>query len=293
MSKQDEFEPRKLGAGYPWLKFRTDLLDEPRYCKLSDLAKALYFEVYLLAGRSDAGGLVLASDEPASIDDIAYILRRSADAVTAGIAELQASRLVDLDGGVTVYRFTSEQGPSQADKRDKWRKWQTESRRRAKGEPDLDQEPDQNSDTDADLIPKQDQNTDKIKIKSVSLTPHRVSTDTTESQQSVSTDTKNRGGGDFGKQVLDLWTELTGKEFRPNQAYATMIADWQSVGVTLQDVRQAINDTVTTANTPLYLEVIVKNLHRSKQNDPASRMLEKFRHLAQEQNRANSDGGDE
>jgi hypothetical protein len=298
MNQQDEFEPRKIGAGYPWLKFRTDLLDEPRYCKLSDLAKVLYFEVYLLAGKGDAGGLVLASDEPASVDDIAFILRRSADTVTAGLAELQASRLVDLNGGVTVCRFTSEQGPSQADKRDQWRKWQTESRRRAKGdtdqEPGQDQDTDQNSDADADLMPKTDQNTDKIKIKSVSLTPHRVSTDTTKSQQSVSTDTKTSGGGgDFGKQVLGLWTELTGQEFKPNQSYETMIADWQTTGVTLQEVRQSIIDTMGTAKTPLYLDVIAKNLHRSKQNNPADLMLEKYRRLAQEQKRANSDGGDE
>ena len=72
-----------------------------------------------------------------------------------------------------------------------------------------------------------------------------------------------------------------------------MIADWQTTWVTLQDVRQSIIDTMGTAKTPLYLDVIAKNLHRSKQNNPADLMLEKYRRLAQEQKRANSDGGDE
>jgi len=290
-SPQDDYSPRDVIAGYKWLKFRTNLLDDPRFGRLTDLAKALYFDVYLLAGKSDAGGLVLAGDEPASADEIAYILRRPVDVVQAGLAELQAGKFVDLDAGtVTVCGFASEQGPSQKDKRKAWALRQAKRRALARGEvwqepdeytePDAEPDTDQNSDADKDLKPEQD-----LKIKSKSVT-----TPSQDSHSIVTRDTKNGGGGDFGQQILDSWTELTGLEFKSNQKFVTMVADWQNEGVTLQDVRQAITEKLGVANTPMYLDVFVQNLHR--RNKPAGGAdVAKFRKLAQEYNQTKN-GGD-
>jgi hypothetical protein len=286
-SPQDDYKPRDVSAGYRWLQFRTGLLDEPRFGRLTDLAKALYFEVYLLAGKGDAGGLVLAGDEPASADEIAYILRRTVDAVQAGLTELQASGFVELDAGtVTVCRFAGEQGPSQKDKRKAWALRQAKRRALARGEvwqepdeytePDAEPDTDQNSDADKDLKPEQD-----LKIKSKSVT-----TPSQESHESVTRDTKNGGGGGFEQQILDSWTELTGLEFKSNQKFVTMVADWQNEGVTLQDVRQAITETLGVANTPLYLDVLVQNLHR-RNKLAGGADVDKYRALAQKYNQTN------
>jgi hypothetical protein len=261
----------------------------------------LYFEVYLLAGKGDAGGLVLADDKPASADEVAYILRRTVDAVQAGLTELQASGFVELDAGtVTVCRFAGEQGPSQKDKRKAWALRQAKRRALARGEvwqePDADtgpDEPDTGPDTgpDTDRGPGQDQDTDQdqnsdadkdlktgtdLKIKSKSVT-----TPSQDSHRIVTRDTKSGGGGGFEQQILDSWTELTGREFKPNQKFVAMVADWQTAGVTLQDVRQAITETLGVANTPLYLDVLVQNLHR--RNKPTGGAdLNKYRKLARD-----------
>jgi hypothetical protein len=286
-SPQDDYKPRDVSAGYRWLQFRTGLLDEPRFGRLTDLAKALYFEVYLLAGKGDAGGLVLAGDEPASADEIAYILRRTVDAVQAGLTELQASGFVELDAGtVTVCRFAGEQGPSQKDKRKAWALRQAKRRALARGEvwqepdeytePDAEPDTDQNSDADKDLKTEPD-----LKIKS-----KRVTDTSQESHESVTRDTKNGGGGGFEQQILDSWTELTGLEFKSNQKFVTMVADWQNEGVTLQDVRQAITETLGVANTPLYLDVLVQNLHR-RNKLAGGADVDKYRALAQKYNQTN------
>jgi hypothetical protein len=260
---------------------------------MTDLAKALYFEVYLLAGKSDAGGLVLAGDEPASADDVAFILRRSIDAVQTGLTELQASGFVELDAGtMTVCRFAGEQGPSQKVTREQWARRTAKRRALARGEawdePDADQEPDQNLKPDAELKTDTD-----LKIKSKSVT-----TPSQNSHRRVTRDTNsagnNGGGGGFEQQILDAWTELTGQEFKSNQKFVSMVADWQSEGVTLQEVRQAILEHKDKANTPLYLYVIVQNLHRRNKNKTAGTGadLEKYRALARKQNQINN-GGDE
>ena len=62
MVNPDDYSQRKSSRGYVWLKLFTDLLDEPTFMRLADQAKAVYFEVYLLAGKSDAFGLVTVSD---------------------------------------------------------------------------------------------------------------------------------------------------------------------------------------------------------------------------------------
>ena len=289
-SPQDDYKPRDVSAGYRWLQFRTGLLDEPRFGRLTDLAKALYFEVYLLAGKGDAGGLVLADDKPASADEVAYILRRPVDAVQAGLTELQASGFVELDAGtVTVCRFAGEQGPSQKDKRKAWALRQAKRRALARGEvwqepdeytePDAEPDTDQNSDADKDLKPEQD-----LKIKSKSVT-----TPSQDSHRIVTRDTKSGGGG-FEQQILDAWTELTGLEFKPNQKFSAMVADWESKGKTLQDVRQAITETLGVANTPLYLDVLVQNLHRRNNKPTGGADVAKFRKMYEDNKRKNNGG---
>jgi len=116
--------PKGDDRGYPWIKTYTSLLDNPKYLRMTDTGKAVYFELYLLAGKADAGGLILAGGDIASPDDIAYLLRKDTSLVRAGLSELQASGFITLDGEqVRITSFEAEQGPSQAEKREQWHKW--------------------------------------------------------------------------------------------------------------------------------------------------------------------------
>lgn len=125
----DNETPKGDDRGYPWLKNYTSLLDNPRYMRLTDCAKAIYQELYLLAGRSDAGGLILGGGEIANPDDIAYLLRRDTSLLRAGLSELQAIGLITLESEqVIITRFEEEQGPSQKEKREQW---QIRNRRRS------------------------------------------------------------------------------------------------------------------------------------------------------------------
>lgn len=250
-------------AGYPWLKFRTNLLDNPRFVKLSDRAKALYFELYLLAGKSDAAGLVEIADSPANIDDLAFILRRHADAVSEGLAELQAAGLVSVEAGeVTISRFTKEQGPSPEIERAKWRAKTAKKRdriSRVQARAKELRELEQNQKIQAGEVLK-DKNTEKTlkeltttNTKSKSVTP--LSPVTLPSDEVVV----------FCNNVLDLWHELTGKRFKLTPAFLNMVTEWESKGKTLEDVREVIisNPGAGKADTPMYLWNVVLN-HKAK-----------------------------
>lgn len=246
-------------AGYPWLKFRTNLLDNPRFVKLSDRAKALYFELYLLAGKSDAAGLVEIADSPANIDDLAFILRRHADAVSEGLAELQAAGLVSVEAGeVTISRFTKEQGPSPEIERAKWRAKTAKKRdriSRVQARAKELRELEQNQKIQAGEVLK-DKNTEKTlkeltTTKSKSVTP--LSPVTLPSDEVVV----------FCNNVLDLWHELTGKRFKLTPAFLNMVTEWKTQGATLQDVREVFSKNGGAADTPMYFRNVVLN-HKAK-----------------------------
>ena len=287
----DEFRQRKVKRGYVWLKLFTDLIDEPEFMQLTDKAKAVYFEVYILAGRSDAGGLVTSSDKPARIEQLAWSLRRSGTDLQTALDELQRAGLVNLDGDqVTVCRFGSEQGPSADEKRAQWREWQRESRAKAKGEklpdvPDQDQntEPDQKTEKNQKQKPVTDQDQTQTK---------RVSQMSGNSQGGVMHDTASGGGLIDFDTALKAWIDITGLAYKPSDAFRDMVKDWQRAGVTVQNVREAITQVDGTANTPMYLANIAKNLHKKEtaSGKPGTMTLETARQLYR-QNKDQAGGG--
>ena len=290
----DEFRQRKVKRGYVWLKLFTDLVDEPEFMQLTDKAKAVYFEVYILAGRSDAGGLITSSDKPAKLDQLAWFLRRTIDELQGALDELQNAGLVDLQGGqITVCRFGNEQGPGQDEKRAQWREWQRESRARARGET-LPDEPD----ADIDESDEQDSKTNEQDLKTdeqdLKTQTKRVSQMSGESQGGVRTDTISGGGLIDSDLVLSVWHDMTGLEFKPGKTFNAMIKDWQNAGVTIQNVRDAITQADGKANTPLYLAIPAKNLHAKETAQARSGDMERerFRQLYREQKQA-SGGLDE
>ena len=286
MVNLDDYKPRDLSHGYLWIKFRTSLLDEPKFARMSDLAKAVYLELYLQAGRSDAGGLVLSSDKPASIDDIAYSLHRSDADLQTALDELQRAGFVAVqDGQVDICRFASEQGPSPKVEREQWARRQAKKRALAKGESWTEPDTEPDSKTEPDV--KTDSKTDADKDLKTKTTDSEVTQMSRGSHADVTRDKGRSSFDDFSQSVLKLWTAETGLLFKPNQKFLSMVQYWQDEGVTLKHVQTAISESRDKAETPLYLEAVAVNC---KNRDPqviAQKQLEKFRRLSQDNN-----GGD-
>ena len=291
MVNLDDYKPRDLSHGYLWIKFRTSLLDEPKFARMSDLAKAVYLELYLQAGRSDAGGLVLSSDKPASIDDIAYSLHRADADLQTALDELQRAGFVAVqDGQVDICRFASEQGPSPKVEREQWARRQAKKRALAKGEPwtEPDTEPDAEPKPDTDV--KTDSKTDADKDLKTKTTDSEVTQMSRGSHADVTRDNGRGSFDDFCQSVLELWTTETGLHFKPNQKFFSMVQYWLDEGVTIKHVKTAIVESRDKAETPLYLETIAVNHKNLDPQVVAQRQAEKYRKLYRDSK--DNNGGD-
>lgn len=296
MGNLDNYKPRNLSHGYLWIKFRTGLLDEPKFARMSDLAKAVYLELYLQAGKSDAGGLVLSSDELVGVEDIAYILHRTVLDLQTALDELQRAGFVAVqDGQVDVCRFASEQGPSPKVEREQWAMRQAKKRGFARGEvwtePDAEPETEQDTDAKPDADVKTDSKTDTdkdLKTTDYRLRGHAdVTPESRISHADVTRDNRSSSFDDFSQSALKLWTDETGLIYKQNDKFDDMVQYWLDEGVTLKHVKTAIAESRDKAETPLYLRTIAVNC---KNRDPqviAQKQLEKFRRLSQDNN-----GGD-
>lgn len=291
MVNLDDYKPRDLSHGYLWIKFRTSLLDEPKFARMSDLAKAVYLELYLQAGRSDAGGLVLSSDKPASIDDIAYSLHRADADLQTALDELQRAGFVAVqDGQVDICRFASEQGPSPKVKREQWARRQAKKRALAKGEPwtEPDTEPDAEPKPDTDV--KTDSKTDADKDLKTKTTDSEVTQMSRGSHADVTRDNGRSSFDDFCQSVLELWTAETGLYFKQNEKFEDMVQYWLDEGVTLKYVKTAIAESRDKADTPLYLRTIAVNHMNRDPQVVAQRQAEKYRKLYRDSK--DNNGGD-
>jgi len=291
MVNPDDYESRKTSNGYVWLKLYTDLVNEPKFMQLSDQAKAIYFETYLLAGKSDAFGLITVSETPATVQDIAWILHRPESDIQESFDALQRAGFIDLDGGVTITKFKTEQGPSMDEKRKQWALDQRKSRARAKGEklpdePESDTEKNEKLDEVKELKtePEQDlKTTTKTKTKSVS----RMSDN---SQNGVSPDNEsNEGVVVFSSKILELWTAYTNKTFSKNDTFVQMVQDWINHGVTMVHVQKAIQKYSKIADTPMYLRDIVLNLRNDDSDIQEQRQLDSLRQFAKELKRGENE----
>jgi len=284
-------------TGYPWLKFYTAWLDNPRFFRLSDLAKAIYFEIYLLAGRSDAGGLILADDEPATITDIASILRRDSQVLQAGLAELQAVKFVNLtDDFVMVIKFENDQGPSMAEKRLQWAKRQQKRRAIARGEIPADDDPDpENPDPEKEKEKdlKKEKETESLKIKELKIKDSDKEV-ARESRVTINNDDDEvlKGQKILESDILEIWNDGNDQHYKPSQAFMAMIKTFCAEGVTGDDFRQAISihqeKGTAEIKSPLSLQKwainakndrIAKDTNTNKNNVSESKMQDQFRKL--------------
>lgn len=267
MVNSDDYEPRKTSNGYVWLKIYTDLLDEPKFMQLSDQAKAIYFETYLLAGKSDAFGLVTVSDKPATVQGLAWILRRPETDIQESFDALQRAGFIDLDGGVTITKFKKEQGPSMDEKRKQWALDQRKSRARAKGEK-LPDEPEPEPESD-----EKKEKSDEVKdLKTVADTKKELETTTKtksvsymsdKSQDGVSPDNGSSSSfNEYTDTILSVWQKKTGKKASKSKPFLDMCQYWFDEHVTIGQVTEAIHlvQNYAEPNTPMYLRDVVINL---------------------------------
>jgi len=294
MVNLDDYKPRDVSKGYNWIKIRTSLIDDPKYMRLSDLAKVTFFEVYLLAGKSDAGGLILAGDDPVMVQDVAWILRKADADVQNALDELQRAGFVNLDDDqVAVCKFANEQGPDASEKRKQWALRQAKRRALAKGEvwiePDADAEQNQNQEPEKEK--DQEIAVDAEQIKNQTKTK-RVTHTSRDNHAVVTRDSIDDDVLMFGNDVLDVWRELKGHDYKPSQKYWQMIQDWYDAGVTKKHVKWALIQTSEQAQTPFYVRELAITMHDDDPEIKSQKEQEKWRELyRQGKDQAGGDNG--
>jgi hypothetical protein len=100
--------------GY-WLKLYTDILDDPKYFRLSDNAKVGMYELFLLAKKIEKGE---ATGELPNIGDIAFYTRREISFWEKVLPELEEAGIVDQqEDSLIIRKFSERQASIPADER--------------------------------------------------------------------------------------------------------------------------------------------------------------------------------
>ena len=98
-------------SGY-WLKLYTEILDDPKYFRLSDNAKLGMIELMIVAKKVDMDGLL------PTIDDVSFYTRRNNEWWEPVYAELTEIKFLDLnDNGYFIRKFSERQAPVPATER--------------------------------------------------------------------------------------------------------------------------------------------------------------------------------
>lgn len=93
--------------GY-WIKFYTEILDDPKMALLDDHTWRRISELFLLAGKIDKDGFLPETK------DIAWLLRSTdVESVQCDLEKIMALGIIEkVDGGWLVKRFARRQGPA-------------------------------------------------------------------------------------------------------------------------------------------------------------------------------------
>jgi hypothetical protein len=115
---------------WPYMKLYHSYLDDIRLSRLPEPTQLRYFQLYMLAFRSDANGDLTDPDtkEPFTAFDIAYLVRKGEKIVKKDLELLAVASLLNYDGRCwRISRYTVEQ-ENQAVQREKWRKAKADQR---------------------------------------------------------------------------------------------------------------------------------------------------------------------
>jgi len=100
-------------AGY-WLKLYTEILEDPKYYRMSDTGKLGMYELFLLAKKSVNG-----DGELPTVEDIAFYTRRAEEWWNSALTELEKYHIVEknAEGMFYVRNFKTRQAPIEATER--------------------------------------------------------------------------------------------------------------------------------------------------------------------------------
>ena len=149
-------------AGMPWVKLYTEILDDMKMNRLTDAQKWRFIQLILLAAECDAEGTLVTGDTFVTHEDVTNRLRCDSQELKKDMSKLKSLGLVTIDDGViTIVSFTNRQGPTQEEKRKKWRERQRKRRERAKMSPEshggvtpLEEEEEEDSNVSNDTPPR-------------------------------------------------------------------------------------------------------------------------------------------
>lgn len=186
-----------------------------------------------------------------------------------------------------------------AKQREQWALRQAKRRARAKGEswtdepePDAEKEPEPEKEKEKDAKKEKEPEQEKINNKTQTKTK-RVTELSHESHAIVTRDKASSSSLDsYANDILTVWYDKTGKKQSKSKPFMDLCQDWINARVRIDDVTQAIVDTIGTADTPFYLRNIAINLANQRPGVQADKRLEAFRKQRQEQ-KAKQDGDEE
>ncbi len=113
----------------PWIKLYTEMLDDPKIGRLSEVIRYRFIELLLLAGECDEDGWLVNGDTPLAIEDIAWRLRKDEATIQETMAQLQRVGLIDCqDDTWLIVKFAVRQERPQKVKREQWREAQQRHR---------------------------------------------------------------------------------------------------------------------------------------------------------------------
>ena len=122
-------------AGMPWVKVYIEILDDVKILRLSDPQKWRFLSLILFAAECDADGALVTGDSIVTHDDVSIRLRCDIEELKKDIEKMLSLGLVFMDGDIIVVSsFSERQGPTQEEKRKKWRERQRTRRNRVTGE---------------------------------------------------------------------------------------------------------------------------------------------------------------
>jgi hypothetical protein len=116
---------------YRWIKFAIDYLNDPGWMNLADATVSVYVKLYLLAGRTAAGGVLSNGSAPYTLKDIAWQLRIDPGILETALDELiVAGFVVHENDQFILTKFLDEQGPSDNTQRSQWKEQQRRHRQK-------------------------------------------------------------------------------------------------------------------------------------------------------------------
>lgn len=121
-------------TGMPWVKLFTEIIDDSKVGKLTDVVKWRYVSLIALAGECDAEGFLVNGNDAMSIQDIAWRLRVPASKLEQEFEKISEQGLIDtVDDVWRVTKFSERQGRSQSDRREQWKARKAKQRQKTEG----------------------------------------------------------------------------------------------------------------------------------------------------------------